>query len=324
MTEKSLFWYTDGFTGDIGDGAAPYTQEEFRLFNHSAIAHFQANVGVFPNTANGLSVSGIASPLALNTGRAIVYGFPYWNDASLNLAVTTPSVGDTGGRVVLRATYSTQQVRAAVILSNDGTAALPALTQSDGAIWEIPLYSFVIDTSGDIYTDSGKTTPGVTDEREFVGPWVDTTTIEIAVDPGYIRVPDGGIGTTQLAADSVTGDIVGDRVPQIHRRQGGSASNWITAGSTTYTPGDVRMQVGSRTWSGGAAASGSLSITFPVAFSEAPIVLVTLVEIPVASTLEIIVGITNVTTTGFDIRWLDVGANTHVAVQFTWQAIGSE
>lgn len=167
MSEKSLYWFTDGFTGSVGDGAAPYTQEEQRLYDHALLAANEADGGVWSEILNELAVSGVASPLAVATGRASVYGFPYWNDASLNLAVTTPGIGDTGGRIVLRANWAAQTVRALVVLNTDGNASIPALTQVANTTWDIPLATFVIDTSGDIWTDSSKTVAGVTDARVF-------------------------------------------------------------------------------------------------------------------------------------------------------------
>lgn len=150
MAEKSLFWYTNGFTGDTGDGAAPYTQEEFRLFNHAWAAKNQANVGVFPGVLNELAVTGSSSPLSVDTGRAVVYGFPYWADSSVSVAVSTPSVGTTGGRVVLRANWTAQTVRAVAVLNTDGTATIPSLTQSAGSTWDMPLATFTITTGGTI------------------------------------------------------------------------------------------------------------------------------------------------------------------------------
>lgn len=167
MTQKSLFWFTDGFTGATGDGAAPYTQEEFRLNNQALYGQNFANMGVWSGIANELIVSGSSSPLSVDTGRATVYGFPYWNTATVSQTVTTPSVGDTGGMIVLRADFATATVRVAVVLNSDGNAAIPALTQSAGVTWEIPLAEFVVDTSGNIWTDSGKGTAGVTDTRRF-------------------------------------------------------------------------------------------------------------------------------------------------------------
>lgn len=192
MTEKSLFWYTDGFNGDTGDGAAPYTQEEFRLFNHAWMAKNQDNAGVFRGVLNEMAVSGSSSPLTVSTGRASVYGFPYWTDAAVSVAATTPSVGDTGKRVVLRADWTAQTVRVVLISSSDGVATLPSLTQTAGTTWDIPLASFVIDTSGNIWTDSGKSVAGVTDEREWALLGKENQTVSFIVNcVGVENVTDG-------------------------------------------------------------------------------------------------------------------------------------
>lgn len=167
MTQKSLYWYTAGFAGDIGDGSAPYTQEEQRLYDHALLAGNEADGGVWSGVLNELQVTGVATPLVVDTGRASVYGFPYWNDAAANVAVTTPSVGDTGGRLTLRASWATQTVRATVVMNTDGNAGIPALVQVAGTTWDIPLATFVIDTSGDIWTDSSTSVAGVSDARVF-------------------------------------------------------------------------------------------------------------------------------------------------------------
>ncbi|MCA9972458.1 MAG: hypothetical protein KC425_19690 [Anaerolineales bacterium] len=154
MAEKSQFWYTDGFTGATGDGAAPYTQEEFRAYNAARLGE-----GVIAGAGNGLAVSGSASPLSVATGRAQVAGFHYWNDSAKSLAVTTPVVGTTGGRVILRANWTAATVRLFVLLNTDGNAGIPALTQNAGVTYEISLASFTITTGGVIT---------LTDTRTFV------------------------------------------------------------------------------------------------------------------------------------------------------------
>lgn len=156
MTEKSQFWYTDGFTGATGDGAAPYTQEEFRAYNDNLYGE-----GVVAGAGNELAVSGTATPLAVATGRAQVHGFHYWSTAAEDLTVTTPTVGTTGGRVVLRADWAAAEVRLAVLLNTDGVAAIPALTQTSGTTWEISLASFTVTTGGVItLTDTRGYTSG--------------------------------------------------------------------------------------------------------------------------------------------------------------------
>lgn len=82
-----------------------------------------------------------------------------------------------------------------------------------------------------------------------------------------------GDGAQTIAADAVDDTKVGNRVPQFYRRQGGSASNWNTAGDTNYTPGAVRMQCGTIRTSG---VTGQATITYPVAFSAKPVVFLSL------------------------------------------------
>lgn len=79
------------------------------------------------------------------------------------------------------------------------------------------------------------------------------------------KIAAGAVVLSKMAADSVTGTAAGNRIIQIHRREGGGATAWTTAGTNDYTPTTVRMQVG--------AGMGGSPITFPVAFSKAPIVL---------------------------------------------------
>jgi hypothetical protein len=59
----------------------------------------------------------------------------------------------------------------------------------------------------------------------------------------------------------------------IYRRQGGSSTVWATGGTTTYTPTAPKIQAGSAVGSYGGSATVEVNITFPVAFSYAPIVL---------------------------------------------------
>ncbi len=80
-----------------------------------------------------------------------------------------------------------------------------------------------------------------------------------------------------LANDSVDDTKVGNRVPQFYRRQGYSASDWRQAGTDTQIPGAVRMQMGAI----GVTAQdgdyyGEVTIQFPTAFSNVPLILLTL------------------------------------------------
>lgn len=80
----------------------------------------------------------------------------------------------------------------------------------------------------------------------------------------------GALATAGIADDAVTPAKVGAMVPAFLGRQGGSATDWRTTGTTDYESGiNVRMQCGA----GVSDAAGHLTVTFPVAFASGPIVL---------------------------------------------------
>lgn len=87
------------------------------------------------------------------------------------------------------------------------------------------------------------------------------------VAPSYQQLPTGGI-----AADAIDDTRAGDRVPQFYRRQGGSASDWSSPGTTSRTPNAVRLQSGVASVAASATNQKSIAITFPVAYSNTPLV----------------------------------------------------
>lgn len=156
MTQFSMLpWETQTGTGD---GANSYTQDQANNFFRYFDVRDPANEGVAYGVLNALAVSGTASPLSVASGAAVCYG-RYWNDAAVALAVTTPVVGTTGGRVVLRADWSANTIRLFVKMSTDGNGTIPALVQTAGTTWEISLATFTVTTGGVIT---------VTDNRTFI------------------------------------------------------------------------------------------------------------------------------------------------------------
>jgi len=189
MAQDSIFWTTDG-TGD-GDSLG-ISEERRRTMNDFFNVSDNTTMGVLSNILNELSATvtdngaGTSDDIVINTGAGMCYGFRYENDASVTLTPTKPAVGDTGGRVVLRADWTAQTVRLALVENTDGTAAIPALTQTASTTWEIPLYSYVIETDGDI-KDTGGTAGQVTDTRSFI----------IAPGAGMVKLREfTGDGTT--------------------------------------------------------------------------------------------------------------------------------
>lgn len=275
-----------------GDGASAYTEDETtRLFR--AVFGALGKGGVILGYDNELAVSGTASPVAVNTGAAFVYGYFYWNTASVNVNVPTPVIGTTLHKIVLRASWASKTVRLAIISGSDGSPVPPSETQTPGVTYEITLANISITTGGVIT---------VTDSRSFChfGSKINNGMYEaLSLDDVHIR----------------------KRIPKFPYRRGGHADDWDIPGTTDYQLDYSNVQmVGSAQWTGGAAASGSLAVTFPtnVTFTYVPIVLAQLHK-GSASPISIAV---NPTTTGFTIYWQDASAATHTSLDFFWQVLG--
>jgi hypothetical protein len=324
-----------------------------------------ASEGVILGYANALVCSGTVTPIAVATGAAQVYGFPYESDTVVNLAVTTPSVGLTGGHVVLRVNWAAQTVRLFAVRNTDGLSAIPALTQVAGTTWEIRLASFTITTGGVItLTDTrsychfntavkssmidwdavgpaqiaagavsgtelatGSVTAvhiqaGAVGSSQIAADAVTATHIaasavgssEIAAGAvGASELAAGAVGTTALANDAVDITKIGTQVIGISGRQGeGTGTNWGDGGTTNFTPGNTRIQVGAYIWAAGGV------ITFPVAFNKIPVVLIT-----ARSNFAKHVTISGIGKTSFGIlAWDAAGVATYCDIE--WIAIGEE
>lgn len=119
-----------------------------------------ATEGVLYGVGNNLAVTGASSPVAVNTGSALVYGIWYENDASVNVTIPTPASNPRIDRVVLRASWSAQTVRITRIAGTEAASpTAPALTQVANTTWDIPLYQVRITTGGVIT---------LTDERTYI------------------------------------------------------------------------------------------------------------------------------------------------------------
>jgi hypothetical protein len=94
------------------------------------------------------------------------------------------------------------------------------------------------------------------------------------------KIATGAVTAAKIAADAVDDTKAGDRVPQFYRRQGGSATDWSVPGTTSRTPGAVRMQAGKIRFNIPAGTPiGLQSVTFPVAFSAPPLMWLTMHQI---------------------------------------------
>src|SRR5258706_1888033 len=180
-----MLWTTSG-TGDGPSGG--FTQANWVDFLRYIFGGLSSTNQAILDLSSGsdLLCSGTASPVAVSSGAAVVYGFFYWNTASVNVTVTTPAIGTTGFRIVLRAGWAAQTVRIALLTSSDGVASIPAVTQTAGTTWEVSLASGTITTGGVI---------ALTDLRQFVhmASRLDFTKLD-----GGIRTPLPFFGTNRI------------------------------------------------------------------------------------------------------------------------------
>ena len=153
MAQKSFHWNgasigdADALTVNAADGIG------FRLANTDYESPFvdvglrmlfngDENRGVLSNWLNELAVAGVATPITVATGGAVVYGMPYENTAIVNVAVPNPVTDTRQDTIVLRRDWAAQTIRITRIAGVEGGSA-PAITQSPApsgtGIYDIPL-----------------------------------------------------------------------------------------------------------------------------------------------------------------------------------------
>ena len=136
---------------------------------------------------------------------------------------------------------------------------------------------------------------------------------------GYV-----GINQPSPAAElDVVGNILLDSspVPNLSRRQGGSATDWSAPGTSSYTPGTARMQCGTFRFS---IASG-VTVTFPTAFSQPPVVFAT-PKRDIGYSGGMVLAATGVSASGFTVGLVVVGGTIDPFAEYDifWLAIGPE
>jgi hypothetical protein len=154
----------------------------------------------------------------------------------------------------------------------------------------------------------------------------DTTDGQHAADMLYLPNHTGQINAAQMLADIVDDTKLGNRVAQFIRRQGGDANNMSVAGTTTYTPGAIRVQWGSVNLGAlGAGSGGGGSIVFPLAYSQIPIVLTCGMQYKIIfQQSRASGGAAMPSTTGFDYEYSNEGGGVINPARGVWLAIGTE
>ncbi len=159
MAEISRPW--DGIvTGDAG----PYSDDQWTDAWLSLIGPIIASEGVFNSQLNELDLTGVASPVSINTGRALVDGSWYQSDAAVAVTVATPAANPRVDRIVLRKDWVLQTIRITRIAGAEAASPVPpAIVQIDGTTWDTPLWQVHI-TTGAVITH-------YRDERSFLGQY---------------------------------------------------------------------------------------------------------------------------------------------------------
>jgi hypothetical protein len=204
--EESILWVTNG----TGDGAAEITRAQWIDFFSMLFLRDNTTEGVVPQYLNTLSVSSTGdNNIRISSGGAVVRGFLYRNTSNVDKTVNSPAA-DTGFRVVLRATWATQTVRAEVSLNTTGITTPPAVTQVDSTTWEISLATGIISSAGVISSLTS------IDAKEFLhfATQVSSTMIDFSAVT-EIRIADDAVTNDKIADDAVnTAQIVDDAVTQ--------------------------------------------------------------------------------------------------------------
>jgi hypothetical protein len=121
---------------------------------------------VLRGVANELSASGATSPVVVATGAAFAKGkYRRWTGTT-NVAIATPAVSTRVDRIVVAVDFAAKTVEIATHAGAEG-AGVPALTQIDGTLWEVPLWQASITTGGVIT---------LTDDRTFLRPPIEVVT----------------------------------------------------------------------------------------------------------------------------------------------------
>ncbi len=102
----------------------------------------------------------------------------------------------------------------------------------------------------------------------------------------------------------------------VYRRQGGNVSNWQTAGTTTYTPTAPKVQVGVKSIS--INTTGTVTITYPVAFTNRPVVFISIN----CGSGSITHQVTGDSVSDFTVNCRDVLTSGAITADVNWLAIG--
>jgi hypothetical protein len=128
---------------------------------------------------------------------------------------------------------------------------------------------------------------------------------------GTVEIDDNQIDSQHYIDGSIDYEHLSAGACKVTNRQGGSATDWSVEGNNNYVPISARIQAGAHHIASG---TGNEVITFPIAFSYAPIIILGLA---MKSGVAIYCYASAVTATNFTLAY-----NALVDIYPTWLAIG--
>jgi hypothetical protein len=215
MAERSRFWDGNAVLGDDG----PYTQTHLHDQFFRSVLNGTGNRGPLRNWRNNLEVTGVSSPVSVDTGGACVYGGLYDSDSAVTVSIPTPASGlSRYDLIVVRRDWNTQTIRIARVAGVAAAApAIPTPTQTAGTIYEIPLATILVDDAGTIT---------VTDAREFCAYTTDWPAAIITGD----MVVEGAV-TLDKIPDRARYDLKGAGQCE---PDSGTPASWVAGPSWDY------------------------------------------------------------------------------------------
>lgn len=138
------------FNGTVTGDAGPYSDQEWHEAwrNTYGFGASDANVGPVKGNDDGTreclwvrANSPAAANVIVSPGAALVRGIHYLNTADVTLAIAANASGNPRiDVIVLEADFTAQTVRLDVVQGTPAASPVaPALTQTDGVLWQIPL-----------------------------------------------------------------------------------------------------------------------------------------------------------------------------------------
>lgn len=166
------------------------------------------DAGVIAGAENGLASSTVGGSVRIASGYAHIHGMIYWNDANVDFTPTTPSVGTTRKRVVLRKEWDDPvsgsiSVELALLEGTDGSTSLPSLTQTDGTRWEIPICYFDVSTGGAISNRTDDAVSLLSGPAGIISFSIVGTTVTTLAATSGVSVSRTGTGTYDIVFPTV-------------------------------------------------------------------------------------------------------------------------